>query len=432
MKIVKISAAIFAWAMITLGLVVAYAYFSARSITRGAVRNIDDHFSREIQKAIGASKLGCAVVLFMQDGKVVVKKGFGIASVGSSETVDPDRTLFVVASVSKAVTAWGVMKLVEEGKVDLDEPVQKYLTRFIIPNSETFRNKVTLRHLLSHTSGLADGFGHAGFLHLDSVQNIEESLRFTKDPLYGDRPALRIVREPGTAMSYSGAGYAIVQLVIEEVSKKSFNDFMTENIFDPLEMSNSSFSLEALEETGKDKMIAASYDADLNVQPRRYHSIQASASLYTTAADLAKFAAAHFEANPVLERGTILQMVKTQPATGSSWGLGLTIFSSVNNAAEVFGHDGGTVPAWGAWLRIHAQKRNAAIMMTSGGSGSVNQLMHDWLYWETGKVTRMAWTQRVFDRKLEGIIIFLAGAIMIIFFILRESHSPVSDTTART
>lgn len=100
---------------------------------------------------------GNAAFVLLEHGKVTARH---FRSVG--KPVDGD-TLFQVASLSKLITAWGVMTLVESGKLDLDAPVWKYLKRWQLPASKFDNNGVTVRRLLSHTAGLTDGLGYAGF-----------------------------------------------------------------------------------------------------------------------------------------------------------------------------------------------------------------------------------------------------------------------------
>lgn len=90
-------------------------------------------------------------------------------------------TIFQVASLSKFVSAAGVMKLVELGKIDLDTPVSRYLKRWKLPPSEFDNEQVTVRKLLSHTAGLTDGLGYNGFENKDSVQTLEQSLTKAKE-----------------------------------------------------------------------------------------------------------------------------------------------------------------------------------------------------------------------------------------------------------
>ena len=154
-------------------------------------------------------------IAIVKNGKIVVAKGYG----QRNKKDDPvnSETLFQAASISKPVTALGVLKLVQTGKVDLDVPINQYLEGYQLEENEfTKANKVTLRRLLTHTAGLNVG-GFGGYLQ-------EEEMPSTIDVLLGrgNSPKLEVVEEPGTRWNYSGGGYVLVQKIIEDVTCLSF------------------------------------------------------------------------------------------------------------------------------------------------------------------------------------------------------------------
>ena len=153
---------------------------------------------------------GLAIAL-IRDGEVVWTQGFGVANAITRRPVTPE-TLFEVASNSKVVTAYIALRLVDQGILSLDEPLNAYLPEPWLPSSE-YRDLVTLRHVLSHTSGL----GASIVLNKD--------LRFA----------------PGSNYYYSGIGYLYLQEVIEQVTGKPLEEVAREMVFEPLGMSSSSF-----------------------------------------------------------------------------------------------------------------------------------------------------------------------------------------------
>ena len=383
----------------------------------GDFASIERHLIQELRDAADDKRLGSAAVALLHDGKIAAEHGFGVANAETQAPVKTEQTLFRVASVSKAVTAWGVMKLVEEGKLSLDEPVMHHLTRWRFPGSEEYRDKVTVRHLLGHTAGLDDGLGYGGFLPGEYVQSLEESLDLPKDSTVGEPRPIRVVREPGTAMAYSGGGYTILQLLIEEVTKRPFADYIKDSVLTPLGMTRSSFDLDAITAEGRVQEIATSYDDELRSQPHRRHAAKAAVSLYTTAHDLARFAMAYTaRENPVLRQETVKQMLMPQPGTAGTWGLGQTLFIANDDGGYIVGHDGGSNPAWGGWMRVNPATGNGMVMMSSGGRGAVNILAHDWVYWETGKVTFEARRQSVFRLVGPASVAIIVGAIVIMLW----------------
>ncbi len=161
----------------TLALVVLWTVLVFFGISEGwwkrplAARGDIAGFTDAAVRMVDSSNKGNAVFAVIQDGIV-----HRIHAVSVGEPVDAD-TVFQTASLSKWITAWGVMTLVEAGKLDLDVPVSKYLTRWKLPESQFDNDKVTVRRLLSHTAGLTDGLGYAGFAPGTPVQSLEESLQ---------------------------------------------------------------------------------------------------------------------------------------------------------------------------------------------------------------------------------------------------------------
>jgi CubicO group peptidase (beta-lactamase class C family) len=152
---------------------------------------------------------GLAIAL-IHGGQIVWKEGFGVSNIITGKLVTPE-TLFEIASNSKVVTAYTALQLVDQGKISLDKPADSYLSESWLPQPE-YRDKVTIRHLLSHSSGLP----HSSF---------------NKNILF----------EPGTAYSYSGYGFLYLQEVIENITGHSLEDAAKKAVFQPLEMSSSSF-----------------------------------------------------------------------------------------------------------------------------------------------------------------------------------------------
>lgn len=405
------------WAVAVIAVVLAEAvWFAHPSVNRGNLASIEDHLVEKLGDAAINKRIGSAALVLVQDGEIAAEHGFGVANAETQAPVKSDQTLYKVASVSKAVTAWGVMKLVEDGKLNLDEPVMRHLKRWRFPGSESYRDKVTVSHLLSHTAGLDDGLGYGGFLPGEPVQTLEESLTLTRDSTVGEPRAVTVTREPGQGMAYSSGGYTVLQLLIEEVTNRPFADYMKEAVFEPLGMTKASFDLDATAIEDRTKHLATSYDRDLIPRAHRRYTATAAASLYATPEDMARFILAFTRENPVLRQETLKQMMLPQPGTGGTWGLGLTIYVANDAGGYVVGHDGGSLPAWGAMMRVNPATGNGFALMVSGGRGAVNQLGHDWVYWETGNVTFEARRQIVYNRLVPASVVIVLGAISLVLW----------------
>ena len=411
------------WALIVAAVIFAESmWFPEPNIERGDPAVIESYLVEKLSDAVSSGRLGSASLVLIHDGKITARHGFGIANTGTRSPVLPERTLYQTASVSKAVTAWGVMRLVEEGKIGLDEPVMRYLTRWRFPESDQRRDRVTVRHLLTHTAGLDEGSGLRGFSLDEPMQTLEEALSATQGST-AERPIpVTVAAEPGSRMAYGNANYAILQLMIEEVTQRPFADHMSEAVLRPLGMMNSEFGLDALKARGREVDLAPNFDAWLNEQPRRSYPASAAVALYATAEDLGQFARAFSGGNPVLSRETLELMMTPQGGTSATWGLGPTLYVENGNGGHVVGHDGGAFPAWGAMVRTNPATGNGFVLLVSGGRGAVNRLSHDWVYWETGKVTSEGRRQYMYDRfKWPGWALILAGAALVLLWQLRRS-----------
>lgn len=202
---------------------------------------------------------GVAVAL-IYDGEVWVQ-GFGSEDTRRDRPVAAD-TVFQAASVSKSVSAWGVMRLVEQGKLGLDVPVSRYLTRWDLPQSAFDPDGVTVRRLLSHTAGISVG-GYLGYEPGVALPSLEKELSVGPDAAER-HGAVRIIYPPGEAVHYSGGGYTLLQLLVEEVSNKSFADYMQRQVLGPLGMTQSTFEGNSTIR----KSIATPYATDGGVLPQ--------------------------------------------------------------------------------------------------------------------------------------------------------------------
>jgi len=189
----------------------------------------DDFFNRpDIQENMA----GAAFAVVRGD-KVLVNKGYGYADVGKKLPVDPNRTVFRVASISKVITATAVMQVAEQGKLDLDEDLSSYLGDARIPNQTDA--PLTMKHLLTNSTGFDYGDTPES-MTIDLTR--EASL---KQYVMDNLPT--VIRKPGEYYRYDNLGFTIQGYVIEQVTGKSFGAYVQDNIFQPLGMANSEFRL---------------------------------------------------------------------------------------------------------------------------------------------------------------------------------------------
>lgn len=332
-------------------------------------------FMAAVRTRVSSEPHGDVAVALMSKGQVA--DGYYTGAVGA---VNRD-TVFPVASMSKWVTAVGVMQLVRDGKIDLDAPVARYLTRWTLPAGQFDESGVTTRRLLSHTAGLTDGLGFGDYRLDERLPTLEESLGAPRASS-GQPTAIAVGHEPGSRWQYSGGGYLVLQLLVEEVSKRPFATFMRESVLDPLQLSCSSF------EPTASANAAHAYDAAGHAAPTFQYAAAGATGFSTCVADMVRWVQAHVKSTPEAPLDADLQRRMREPHGrqfgADIWGLGTMLYAPTAAEAFVFGHDGNNDPAINAAVRINPDNGDAIIVLTSGGRLLATRLASEWTYWQTG------------------------------------------------
>lgn len=299
-------------------------------------------------------------VAVIRGGEIEWARGWGMADVATGRPVTPE-TRFQAASISKPVAAMAALALVEEGKLTLDGPVNEYLSSWQVPDNEfTAAAAVTLRGLVTHTAGLTvHGFG--GYAAGEAVPS-------TVGVLAGDGnsdPVLVDV-QPGTLWRYSGGGYTVMQLMIEDVTGQPFAQVMQERVLGPLGMEHSTYVQPLPAELAE--QAAVGYRGDGEMVEGRWHTYpeQAAAGLWTTPSDLARWAMSIQKGraqreHPVLSAEMIDAMLTEGPL---GHGLGPAIMAE----GTAFGH-GGANEGYRCTLRALIDGPEGIAIMTNSDSG---------------------------------------------------------------
>lgn len=334
-----------------------------------------DAFAKAAREVAKDHRGNLALVL-IENGNVAQSHTMSIGKPVSGDTV------FQMASVSKWVTAWGVMTLVEAGKVDLDAPVSRYVKRWKLPRGDYPNEQVTVRRLLSHTAGLTDDLGYCGFPPEAKLQPIEESLSRAGDACPLRTGAVRVGDVPDS-WRYSGGGYTLLQLMIEEVSGEPFVNYMESAVLKRLGMENSTFRTGAAGAAD----VAEFFGTDGGVAPHYRYTAAAAASLYSSANDMARFAQAHMEGpnGEVPGRGVIrpgllatMRAPEAELFGSAHWGLGVQLFAKSTRGDFIYGHNGGNVPAVSNTVRIEAATGDAIVALSTGGRSIASKLGSEW------------------------------------------------------
>ncbi len=223
-------------------------------------------------------------IAIIKDNQIEWAKSYGVKRRNSTDSVSIN-TLFQAASLSKPITALVVLKLVEQGKIDLDSNINNQLNRWKIPeNAYTVNRKITPKDLILHTSGLE--IPHfPGYTENDSLPTLIDILNGENN---SNTEAATVHFEPYSKWSYSGAGYVVLQLLLMEKLNMSFSELMQEELFNPLEISNSTFEQENLLKIRNDIALAHLENGEVVENGYHLYPEMAAAGLWTTPMDYAK------------------------------------------------------------------------------------------------------------------------------------------------
>lgn len=224
-------------------------------------------------------------VAVISNYKMEWAKGYGWADSAEKRPVTSE-TLFQAGSISKSLNSIGVLKLVQDRKLDLYTDINYYLKSWKFPyDSNSKGKKITLINLLSHTAGL-NVHGFPGYAVGDSLPTLIQVLNGTPP---ANTPAIRSAFEPGLRYQYSGGGTTISQLIVQDVSGQPYDEYMWKNVLQPLGMLNSSYTQPP--SSSRQKQLATAYYADGKQVKGKYHIYpeQAAAGLWTNPTDLSKY-----------------------------------------------------------------------------------------------------------------------------------------------
>jgi CubicO group peptidase (beta-lactamase class C family) len=225
-----------------------------------------------------------ATFVMVKDGEIFLMKGYGLASVQDRMPVDPQKHIFRAASISKPFVATAIMQLYEQGRIGLDDDVNKYLKAFQIPDNGL--GPVTFHHLLTHTSGFEGTVASytdqpSAYVPLETYISQHHPHRYTL---------------PGETIQYSNLGYDLMGYIVQEITAQPFEQYMDQNIFKPLGMNRSSFEQVLPTEWSGDVVQQYQYEhGGYTPLARIYINEVPAGGLYTTAQDMAAFMIAHLQ-----------------------------------------------------------------------------------------------------------------------------------------
>ncbi|MEM9821671.1 MAG: serine hydrolase domain-containing protein [Bacteroidota bacterium] len=303
---------------------------------------------------------------YFKQGKVQWVASFGTL-VHSGQAPVTKAALFQAASISKPVVAIGALQLVERGHWALDAPINQYLTQWILPENQlTQKRPVTLRHLLSHSSGIQlSGFdGYSAGATLPNLVDI----------LDGTGPAnsapVRVSIVPGSQTQYAGGGYLVIQQLMEESVKGGFKAYMSEHVLKAAGMHNSFFAQPLPDHLGS--FAAVGHLGDGTAIPGKWHIYPelAAAGLWTTSFDLAllitSILRAYHGSNDELLSPELAKELLSQQ--NHSWGLGVILLEG--KQSKWLTHGGANL-GYRSTVLANLDNSEGVVMMTNGNRGDL-------------------------------------------------------------
>ncbi len=303
-------------------------------------------------------------VAVIKDGKLHWAKTYGVLDANNKSELN-ENTLFQAASISKPISALGILKLVENGRLDLDTDVNQYLKSWKIEENKFTKNeKVTIRRLLTHTSGIDDN-GFDGYTQSEQIPTTTQVLNGE-----GNTSKVVVSNVPGSERRYSGGGYVILQQVIEDLSGVSFEIYMEKEILRPLGMTSSTYQQPLNRAVYKN--VSSAHTNEGQVINGGWHNYpeKAPGGLWTTPSDYAKYCIAvqniyAGKANGLLSKETIGKMLSKHM---DDWGLG-PIVKGEKESLRIT-HDGSN-KGFKADFTAFVNRGDAVIVMSNGDNGGV-------------------------------------------------------------
>jgi CubicO group peptidase (beta-lactamase class C family) len=329
--------------------------------------DVQGFFDAAVPMQLERENIAGAVVAVVKDGKVLFEKGYGYADVKTKKPVSPTDTLFRPGSVSKLFTWTAVMQLVEQGKLDLDKDVNQYLD-FQVP--QTYPQPITLRNLLTHTPGFEETDKDLFTEKQGDLLTLEQYLK---------KHVPRRIFPPGTTPAYSNYGAALAGYIVQRVSGQSFDDYLDQHIFQPLQMKHASFrqplpaALAPLMSSGYKKGAGEAKGFE-------FVEVPPAGSLAASADDMTHFMLAHLQDGrygdaQILKPETVAQMHARQEKTWSIPalnGMCLGFYEETRNGHRIIGHGGDTVYFHSDLHLIPDQGVGFFVSYNSAGNGDLS------------------------------------------------------------
>src|ERR1700739_4177490 len=310
------------------------------------------------------SDIAGASVLVMKDGQVLLKKGYGYSDVTKKIPVDPDNTMFRLASISKLFTWISVMQLAEQGKLNIDTDVNQYLDFQIAP---AFGKPIVLRNLMTHTGGFEE-------VIRDLIMVNAKNPPTLRDFLIQNQP--HRIYPPGQVSAYSNYGVGLAGYIVQRVSGQAFETYVDEHIFQPLGMTHSSFHQPV--PASLTSFLSDGYRSNSEKPPIGFEVINPApaGALSTSAPDMGRFAQAllnggELDGHRILNPETLAEMWPRQFAASDHLpAMCMGFYQVWRNGLHFIGHEGDLIAFHSLFFLDPHEKLALFVSYNSAGSAS--------------------------------------------------------------
>jgi CubicO group peptidase (beta-lactamase class C family) len=326
--------------------------------------DLEAFFDGIVPLQLERSDVAGATVLVMKDGKDLLRKGYGFSDVAKKKPVDPETTMFRLASISKLFTWISVMQLAEQGKLDIDADVNKYLDFQIAP---AFGKPVTLRNLMTHTGGFEEEI--RDILLIDPKQAAP-----LRDFLIANQP--RRIFPSGEVPAYSNYGVGLGGYIVQRVSGEPFEQYVAEHIFQPLGMKHSSFKQPLAENLLPFPSDGYRNNTEKPAVGFEIFNPAPAGGVSSTASDMGRFAQAllnggEWEGHRILKTETLAAMwTKQFSASDALPAMCMGFYQTWRNGLRFVGHGGDLIAFHSLFLLEPKEKLVIFISYNSAGSAS--------------------------------------------------------------
>ena len=309
----------------------------------------------------------------IDNGKVAWSSGYGKLSSSSDKPVTRN-TLFQAASLAKPVTAFAVMRMHDKAKIDINKPITEYLKSFQLPVEQADANKViNFENLLNHSSGLSAG-GYMGYAQGDAIPTDIQTL-LGQEP--ANTKAVKVELAAGKQVMYSGAGYTLAEVALQDEFGRPFEQLMATWVLQPLNMQHSSFDMAYPQQTKVEVALGHDSTGAVIEGGWRVHPEQAAAGLWSTATDLASLAAEltkgyHGKSDVISKRSARQMLAPVKPSEDLSAYFGgqpaMTFVTDGEGERFLFKHNGGN-SGYRSFMIMYPETGDGAVFLTNSDAG---------------------------------------------------------------